>query len=438
MISNIKIFQNSLKQKIDYKLKNFSFNIWHHFLTIFILGIAAGIPIALVLSGIKANLFDKKFSIAQIGFFGLVTLPYNLKIFFAPAVDLIAIKIFGKKFGHRKSWLLLIQILLIIAVFLLMIVNNYNNLQLFMLTAFIITSLSAIQDIIIDAYRIELINEDNQGFATGFYVYGYRVGMLISGALTLIIAEKFDWQISYFLLAIFMSLLTINILLAKESKRIESSDKKSPILYISNSFKDLAKKKLWPFILIFIILFKLPDAFAGNLITPFLMDIGFTKIDIAKILKTFGLFATLFGVFCGGILVKYCNNNFNLIIAVIAQALSNLIFAYIVSIGYDTNFLYKAVFIENFCSGIGDAIFVAYLSSLCNKKFSATQYALFSSLASLSRSLFSSFAGIFATNLGWQNFFIFSSFLAIPSLIILAFIILYNRILVQKSSTRIP
>jgi PAT family beta-lactamase induction signal transducer AmpG len=185
---------------------------------------------------------------------------------------------------------------------------------------------------------------------------------------------------------------------------------------------DFTRHYRWPAILAFTILFKLGDAFAGSLTLPFLLEIGFSKIEIAGIVKTFGLFATLFGVFVGGILVKKIHIIKSLWIAGIMQMLSNLIFSYLAQIGNDSHLLYAVIFIENFSGGIGDAVFVAYLSGLCSLAFSATQYALLASLASLGRAVLTSSAGVFAQMLGWYEFFIFSAFLAVPGLVFLFFI----------------
>ncbi len=172
--------------------------------------------------------------------------------------------------------------------------------------------------------------------------------------------------------------------------------------------------------------FKISDAFAGSLAVLFFLDLGFSKTEIATIVKIFGLFATLFGVFCGGFIAKKFGIYKSLFIALIIQSLSNLSYIYLTKVGYNIDALYLVIFVENFSGGIGDAVFVAYLSMLCNIKFSATQYAIFSSFASLSRSVFSSSAGVVVMKFGWYNFFIFSIFLSIPTLIFLLLIKKYK------------
>lgn len=390
---------------------------------IFFLGISSGLPLALILSTLKAMLLEKGFDLKTIGFFSLVSLPYTLKIFFAPIIDSCPVPFLTRSVGQRKSWIILSQIFLASFIFALAIAGLENNLTAIAVFSFLAAFASASQDVVIDGYRIELIEKEDQGLAAGFYVYGYRIGMLISGAGALALAEIVSWDVVYFAMA-GCALLTIFITLFAEETRKNFVQKDHDFFsWLKNSvvapFADFMNRDQWYVILAFIICFKLGDVFAGNLTLPFLLDIGFTKIEIASIVKTFGLFASLFGVFCGGILVKKVSLIKSLWIAGIMQMLSNLTFAFLAKNGHDSVILYPLIFIENFSGGIGDAVFVAYLSGLCNVNFSATQYALLVSFATLARSLLTSSAGVFAQTLGWYEFFILSTFLAVPGLIFL-------------------
>ena len=390
---------------------------------IFLLGISSGLPLALILSTLKALLVDRGFDIKTIGFFSLISLPYTLKFCFAPIMDSIGLPILTKIFGQRRSWMVLSQLFLIIFIAALGTAAIFGSLGTIAVLALLIAFASASQDIVIDAYRIELIEKENQGLAAGFYVYGYRIGMLISGAGALILADLIGWKAVYFFMAVFMLIGIITTIFAKDVERDWKQEKYDFFSWFKNSvikpFQDFTAHQKWPAIIAFIICFKLGDAFAGNLTLPFLLELDFTKLEIASVVKTFGLFATLSGVFVGGVLVKKLNLNKSLWIAGFAQMISNLAFSHLSQIGHNVEVLYFVIFIENFSCGIGDAVFVAYLSGLCNIKFSATQYALLSSLATLSRSVLSSSAGIFVVSLGWYNFYIFSTFLAIPGLIFL-------------------
>jgi PAT family beta-lactamase induction signal transducer AmpG len=407
------------------------FKNYKNFSVIFFLGIASGLPLALILSTIKAFLLEKGFDLAAIGFFSLVTIPYSLKIFIAPFIDSKAIPILSKAFGQRKSWIILMQGLIALMILSFNLEIIANNLLLIAAFSFLIACFSCAQDVVIDAYRLELISKEDQGLAASFIVYGYRLGLLISGAFALALAEKFSWNFAYYILAISMfSCLLISIFIKETRPNFKAPKEKFIIWfknYALNPIKDLTTHNGWFVILLFIISFKLGDAFAGNLTLPFLLEIGFSKIEIAGIVKTFGLFATLIGALCGGILVKKINLFKTLWLAAIMQMLSNLAFANQAQIGYNVDILYFTIFIENFSGGIGDAAFVAYLSYLCNLSFSATQYAILSSLASFSRSFLTSSAGIFAKEIGWYYFFILSTFLALPAIIFLFWLTLKNN-----------
>lgn len=396
-----------------------------NFTIIFFLGISSGLPLALVLSTLKAFLLDKGFDLKTIGFFALISIPYSLKIFFAPIIDSCSVPLLTRLLGQRKSWIIFSQMLLAIFIAAVGMSGISANISLIAVFAFLLATASATQDIVIDGYRIELIEKNDQAFAASFYIYGYRIGMLISGALALILADIIGWESVYFIMAGFM-ISAIFITIFAEETRKKMPEKQDPISWFKNfviaPLADLAKHERWFIILIFIICFKLGDAFAGSLTLPFLLDIGFTKIEVAAILKTFGLFATLFGVFFGGILVKKFGIIKSLWAAGIMQMLSNLAFSYLATIGHSKEALYLVVFAENFSGGIGDSVFVAYLSALCNRNFSATQYALLVSCATLSRSVLAASAGIFAQSLGWYQFFVISTVLAVPGLVFLYFL----------------
>ena len=394
-----------------------------NFIIIFLLGISSGLPLALILSTLKALLLEKGFDLKTIGFFSLVSLPYTLKFLFAPAIDSFKIPMLTQIFGQRRSWIILTQILLVAFICSLGISAITASLQSIAIFAFLIALASASQDIVIDGYRIELIEKENQGLAASFYVYGYRIGILISGALALFLAEIISWDAVYFVMAIFMFFCIIIIFFSDETRKNWQPKKYNFFLWFKEfviaPMQDFSKHDRWYIILAFIIFFKLADAFAGSLTLPFLLEIGFTKAEIATIVKTFGLFASLGGVFVGGILVKKIGIGKSLWIATIMQMFSNLAFSYLTKFGHDVDKLYFVIFAENFSGGIGDAVFVAYLSSLCSISFSATLYAILVSFSTLARSVLTSSGGVFAQMLGWYDFFIFSTLLAIPGLIFL-------------------
>lgn len=392
-------------------------------LIILFLGLSSGLPLALIISTIKVFLVDLEFDIKTIGLFSLISLPYSLKFLWAPFLDSISIPLLTKKLGKRRSWILLNQILLVIFIAILGLAGQNADIKLIALTSFIIAVVSATQDMAVDAYRIERIKPEDQALAASFYVYGYRIGMLISGAGALILSDTIPWDKVFFVMSLFMFLGIITTLFAQENITSKPTSKKNFITWFKTSvldpFIDFAKRPKWYVILLFVIAFKLCDSFAGSLILPFLIEIGFSKTQIAAIVKTFGLFATLFGALAGGILAKRIGLMKSLWIAAILQMLSNLAFCYQAFLGYNINALYAIIFIENFSGGIGDAVFVAYLSSLCNVAFTATQYALLASFASMSRSFLSSSAGFVVASVGWVWFFLISSLLALPAIALL-------------------
>ncbi len=394
-----------------------------NFVIIFFLGFSSGLPLSLVMSTLQALLFEYEVNLKTIGLFSLVTIPYNCKLLFAPVIDSFGLFYLTKKFGQRRSWMIFTQFLLAIFISAIGIFANSHSVTLIAIFAFLVAFSSASQDLVIDAYRIELIAKEDQGFAASFYIYGYRIAIIISTAGALILSSLVSWRIVYLVMAALMSVGTITILFADDTRKNWVSKTYNFACWFKGAvlapLKDLVKRPKWYLIIIFIICFKLSDAFAGSLTMSFLLDLKFSKVEIASIVKTYGLFATLIGAYIGAHIIKKIGSNKALWIALLMQMTSNLGFCYQAIIGYNPSSLYAVMFMENFSGGIGDAVLVTYLSSLCNIMFSATQYSLLMSLASLGRSLFSSSAGMVAATFGWINFFLFSIILSIPSLMVL-------------------
>lgn len=410
------------------KIKIFFLNLANKdILVIFLLGISAGAPLAFLLSTLKVLLVDGGVNLTTIGFFALISLPYSFKFLWAPLIDNFSIRFLVKKLGKRRSWLLFLQIILFILIFFIGSISVTDNISLITIIALLIAFISASQDVVIDAYRIERIADENQGIAAAFYIYGYRIGMLFTGAFALYLSAVFSWDIVTKIISFAVVIGIFGTIIA--NKIIEKNDNKNQNINqilqktVFEPFIDFAKKSNWLLILLFIISFKLCDAFAGNMTLPFLLDIGFSKGQIATIVKTFGLFATMFGIFAGGAIVKFFNIKTALLVGCVLQAMSNLGFYFQSIYGANELLLYPVIFIENFSGGIGDVILVSYLSILCNKVFAATQYAILSSIASLGRSMFSATSGIIAQDYGWEIFFIFSIIIALPSLVLWYFII---------------
>ena len=402
----------------------------HKIIAILFLGIVSGLPLSLVLSTLTVWLAEDGVSKSAIGLFALITTPYVFKFMWSPLIDRLSLPLLSKYLGRRRGWLIFTQLFLAISIIALGIGNPAQNPWYMALWAFIVAVMSASQDIVIDAYRVEILEDKEQGAGAAMIVLGYRIGMLISSAGALYIAHYYSWFVAYFVMAtLVVGGMIISLLMAEPANQIPDNDNNASGLLtkitswlteaVIKPFTDIAKRQGWLIILLFILLYKLGDAFAGIMTNPFLIDLGFDKAQIATIVKIFGVASAVIGSFIGGVIVNRFDILKSLLICGILQMLSNLMFVLQAKIGYNTELLALVIAIENLSAGMGTTAFVAYISSLCNKQYTATQYALFSALASFGRSVFSASSGWFVERLGWEYFFILSTIIAIPALIML-------------------
>ena len=390
-------------------------------LIIFVMGISSGIPLYLILSTLAIWLTRDNIDISVVGLFSLTQLPWTIKFLWSPFFDHYQIPFLSLRLGNRKAWLVLMQFLLFLSIFSLGLNNPNENILYTALFAFMVAFFSASQDIIIDAYRIELLDEDEQGAGAAMTQAGYRIGGILSGAGALYLREFITWNgVFYRISFLILILMTITLFLPKlEEAKLEKNN------FLNNYFKPLTefinrnRIKEFLLIIIFILTFKLCDAVAGVMANPFYVKLGFENIQIANASKLFGVFATILGVFVGGLLVKKIGILKSLILSAFLQMISNLLFFILSKIGPDYYFLVTTVLGENVSGGIGSAAFVAYLSILCNRKFTATQYALLSSVMGIARTFISAPTGFIVQIIGWSNFFLVSTVFALPGLIIL-------------------
>ncbi len=392
-----------------------------------LLGIASGLPLALTASTLFAWLKQSGIDKSSIGLFAMVALPYSFKFIWAPFVDNLKIPVLYKLIGRRRSWILISEIFLAASIFAMAFLNPETDASLMAAAAVAIAFFSATHDIVIDAYRVEILKEEQYGAGAAAITFGYRIGMLISGAGALWFAEDFSWGISYIIMSALVFIGFFACIIGGEPilaiKTTESPNKgviarlKSAVIEPFKEF--LTREKNWVLVLLFIISFKMCDAFIGTMMNPFLIEIGFSLKEIAGVAKTFGLFATLTGAFLGGLFIAKYGAIRCLWVAGVLQILSNLIFVAQYHAGNDINFLYVTMAVENLCGGFGTAAFVAFISALCNVQFTATQYALLSSLASVGRTFLSSLSGYSAEHMGWEMFFIASMSFGIPALVLL-------------------
>jgi PAT family beta-lactamase induction signal transducer AmpG len=387
------------------------------------MGIACGFPLALTASTLKTWIATHGISMKEVGAFAFIAIPYSLKFLWSPFIDGIRIPILYKKFGQRRSWLFLIQTLMVIAIFFLAQSEPQSNLLYCATMATIVAFLSASQDIVVDAYRIEKLPVNLQSMGVTMYIYGYRIGLYISGAALLIIADHSNWHYAYYVGGIIMALALLVTIFSSEP---EHKNQKSLQGYhehltkmVIEPFKDFMQTSGWFYLIIFIVLFKLGDSVLGNLTQPFLIKTGFSLQEIALIVKTYGLPSTLLGTFIGGLIVHRFGLIHSLIFAAVIQMLSNGMFILQDHIGHNNLMLITTITIENICSGIGDVVFVGYISSLCNLNFAATQYALLSSLATIGRNFISGTLGFIVDDYGWTMFFIVSMIAALPGLLLI-------------------
>ncbi len=390
------------------------------------LGFASGLPLALTGSTLGVWLTESSIDKTTIGLFAAVATPYALKFLWSPLLDSLPCPVLGRLFGHRSGWLVAVQIATAVSLLLLGLANPAINPWVTASLALLVSACSASQDIVIDAYRVEMLEVNQQGAGSAMFVLGYRFGMIASTAGALYMATYFGWMVTYWSMAGLMGIGVLTVLIAGEPTR----RKDAPALHAKTfsewlrdaviaPFIDFMKRDQWLAILLFILLYKLADAFLGVMANPFLIETGFTKEQIAQVVKLYGLIATIAGSFLGGIMVYKMGMVRTLWVCGIGHALTNLMFVVQAHVGADMHVLALGITLENITGGMGTAAFVAYLSSLCNLRFTATQYALLSSFASFGRIWLSTPAGWVAVKLGWVWFFTFASALAIPGLCVL-------------------
>jgi len=449
-------------------------------LAVLFLGFSSGLPLALTGATLSAWMTDIGGDLTIIGFFALVGLPYTFKYIWAPLIDRLHVPVLGRRLGHRRAWLLVVQILLAIAILLLSGIDPVAQPALTAAIAVGVSFLSASQDIVIDAFRIESLDEDQQGAGAAVYIGGYRGAMLVSGAGALYLATYFGWNMAYLAMAALMAVGMATVLISREparagereteeAKRREQFERfaggpsESPLqafgawLYtaVVAPFLEFFTRRLAIPILLFALLYKFGDALAGNMTTPFILKIGFSKVELAEVAKLYGFAATMIGVALGGLLIRAVGLMRGLLIAGILQLASNLMFAVQAWYGYDITVLILTISAENLAGGMGTAAFVAYLSSLCNVAYTATQYALLSSFMAGGRTLLSSPAGwlvehvnwaaawswfssapppeAVALQVNWIGFFLLTTLAAVPGLVVLVWL-MRRQVVIERET----
>lgn len=381
-------------------------------LAAFLMGFSSGLPLLLTGSVLQAWMTEAGVDLGTIGLFALVGLPYTLKFVWAPLLDRFTLSAF---LGRRRGWLLIIQIILMLSIAGIGLTDPAQNPLLVALAALLVTFFSASQDIVIDAYRRESLADEEQGLGASFYVNGYRLGMLLASGGGLILADFIPFPMVYFLMAAAMLVGILTTLFAREPAADVGSPKTLYEAVVQPFIEYFARRDAW-LILLFILLYKVGDTMASHMTTPFYLDIGFTKTEIGAVVKLFGFWAIVIGGLLGGTLILRLGIYKALWAFGILQAISTAGFAVLAQIGPSLPGLAAVIAFENLSGGMGTAAYIAFMASLTNKKFTATQYALLSSLMGIPRVLVAAPTGFIAASLGWPGFFILCTVIAIPGL----------------------
>jgi PAT family beta-lactamase induction signal transducer AmpG len=387
------------------------------------MGFASGLPFLLTAGTLSYWLRQLDVSLAQIGLFALVGWPYTLKFLWAPVVDRVPIPILTRRLGRRRSWALAAQLPLIAAIVALAYTDPRQAPLATAACALAIAFLSASLDVAIDAYRIEILSSHEQGAGAAATQTGYRLGLFVAGAGAIALSDIVAWPGVFLGLAALVPIGCALVLAAPEPAASQATQATDLLDFFQRGviepLRDFAQRPAWPLIFAFAFFYKFGDAVGGVMANPFYVDLGFSGLEIASISKIFGLIATLAGVFFGGALVARSGLYATLWIGGVAQAATNLLFSWQAQVGHDVRWLALAILGDNVAGGLGAAAFVACLSSLCRREFTATQYALLTSLAAAGRNLIAAGSGWLAEGAGWSLFFVLTTLLAIPGLALL-------------------
>lgn len=395
------------------------------------LGFSSGLPLALTGATLQVWMKDAGVSLSAIGLYSLVGIPYVLKFLWAPLVDAVSIPYLTARLGRRRGWMVASQLGLMIAVTAMGQADPLRAPLLLAGLALLVAFLSATQDIVIDAFRVESLAADDQAAGMANFVAAYRVALLVSTAGAIEVYALLGgiglkgaaaWAVNYTALAMLLLTGVVTVLLCREPDAPSQPESTASRLWQSviRPFADFSARRGWAGVLAFVLLFKLGDAAAGVMTAPFVLDLGFEMTTYGRVVKGIGLIAVLAGGFAGGMAARGLGLMAALWIGGIAQMASNLMFVWLALAGADLNLLIATIGVENFTGGFGTVAFVAYLGALCQERaYTATQFALLTSLAAVGRTVLSSVTGYVVTQTGWPGFFLLSTLAALPGLVML-------------------
>ena len=400
-------------------------------LVIFFLGFSSGLPLWLVFFTLTAWLYEAELPTSTISKFAFIMFAYSFKFVWSPLVDAVKIPVLTKRLGRRRGWLLVAQLGLAASIATLSQIDPAAATTMFFAVGAIAAWFSATQDIVVDAYRVEIASDEMQGILAASYQYGYRVAGIVSGAGALYLADFYSWELSYLVMAACVGVGILTTLYCKEPQDTAAPDYHFAGTAMQKAGKwftvgvigpvaDFFKRygRFAAVILVFMAVFRISDYVLGVLANPFYLSIGFTKSQVATVAKLYGLWVALFGIGAGGWAILKFGVSRCLITATILIASTNLFFAVLVLTGPDIWMLGVTISFDNFAQGFAGTVFIAYLSSLTNVSFTATQYALFSSLSTFIGKLSAGFSGNVQEAVGWLWFFVYAAALGIPSIIL--------------------
>lgn len=409
------------------------------------LGFSAGLPFLLIFSTLSAWLAEAGVERSTIGFFSWLGITFSIKVLWAPIVDRTPLPFLTRRLGRRRGWLLPAQLAIVLGLLGIAASDPSQDLLRIALFGLVIAFASATQDVALDAYRIEAVEDELQGAMSASYILGYRLALLAAGAGALYVAAFVSWHAAYVAMAALMAVGIVTVLLVREPEvnasfledwrtRLEEI-RASGIGHVARTahfikdyviapFMDFIRRNGWLAlaILAFIGVYRLSDITMGVMANPFYIDLGFSKEEIASVTKVFGFFMTILGSFGGGLLVVRYGIMRPLLLGAVMVAVTNLLFAWLSTQGANTAYLAVTVSADNLSGGLAVAAFIAYLSSLTNRAYSATQYALFSSLMTLPGKFIGGFSGVVVEQAGYTSFFIYASGLGVPAILLVIFL----------------
>ena len=385
-------------------------------------GMSSGMPYAMIAATLTTRLAQYGIQKSAVTMFALTFLAYNFKFLWAPLVDNVRIPVLGR-FGQRRSWLWVTGVFVMAAIIFLGGLDPQQALSTVALAAILVGFAGATYDIIIDAYRIELLEPRQLGVGSGMYQYGWRIGATAAGALALVLAARYGWAVAYTACALFaLPAMLVGVVMGEPARHREPAVPRGAIQAIVAYFSPLAefiKRQGAIVVLIFVLIHKIGDTLANLTLRLLFQDLGFTNDEIAFYDVGVGFIALLVGVFVGGILYAKLGMKRSVLISLVLMAISNFGFAALAAAGHTNMGMAAVIGFENFATGIGGVTVVAYLSALCNLRFTATQYALLSALASIAgRFLTGTTAGALIEDVGYVNFYLLTTFIAMPGVIL--------------------